>query len=73
MSRHLVHISLTARDTAARLTEQPPVFFEATRPETHAITIDPRKRFQKMEGFGVWSFKHLAGAAAPFSKYRVLA
>lgn len=52
MSRHIVHISLTARDTPARLTEQPPVFFEAARPETPAITIDPRKRFQKMEGFG---------------------
>ena len=52
MSRHLVHISLTARDTPARLSEQPPVVFETTRPETPAITIDPRKRFQKMEGFG---------------------
>jgi glucosylceramidase len=52
MARHIVHISLTARDTPARLTEQPPVVFEATRPETPTITIDPRKRFQKMEGFG---------------------
>ncbi len=52
MSRHIVHISLTAKDTPARLTEQPPVVFEATQPETHVITIDPRKRFQKMEGFG---------------------
>ena len=52
MSRHIVHISLTAKDTPARLTEQPPLFFAATRPETPAITIDPRKRFQKMEGFG---------------------
>lgn len=52
MSRHIVHISLTAKDTPARLTEQPPVVFEAARPETVAITIDPRKRFQKMEGFG---------------------
>ena len=52
MSRHTVHIALTAKDTPARLSEQPPVVFEATRPETPAITIDPRKRFQKMEGFG---------------------
>jgi glucosylceramidase len=52
MARHIVHISLTARDTPARLAEQPPVVFEATRPETPTITIDPRKRFQKMEGFG---------------------
>ncbi|MCG2823920.1 MAG: hypothetical protein L6364_09610, partial [Desulfobulbaceae bacterium] len=52
MSRHIVHISLTARDTPARLTEQPPVVFEAARPETPTITIDPRKRFQKMEGSG---------------------
>ncbi|MBU1404177.1 MAG: glucosylceramidase [Proteobacteria bacterium] len=52
MPCHIVHISLTAKDTPARLTEQPPVVFEATRPETAAITVDPRKRFQKMEGFG---------------------
>lgn len=52
MTRHIVHIALTAKDTPARLTEQPPVFFEAARPEIPAITIDPRKRFQKMEGFG---------------------
>ena len=52
MSRHIVHISLTAKDAPARLTEQPPVVFETARPETVAITIDPRKRFQKMEGFG---------------------
>jgi glucosylceramidase len=52
MSPHIVHISLTAKDTPARLTEQPPVAFEAAPQETPAITIDPRKRFQKMEGFG---------------------
>jgi glucosylceramidase len=52
MSRQIVHISLTAKDTPARLSEQPPVFFEASRPDTPTITIDSRKRFQKMEGFG---------------------
>jgi len=52
MSRHIVHISLTEKETSARLSEQPPLFFEAIRPETHAISIDTRKRFQKMEGFG---------------------
>ena len=47
-----VHISLTAKDSSARLTEQPGVAFEVIRPEMHTITIDSRKRFQKMEGFG---------------------
>ena len=52
MPSHTVHISLTAKDTSARLTEQPIVAFEDIRPEMHSITIDTRKRFQKMEGFG---------------------
>ncbi|MGV1099923.1 glycoside hydrolase family 30 protein [Thiovibrio sp. JS02] len=52
MPSQIVHISLTAKDTSSRLSEQPPVSFETIRPETHAITIDPRKRFQTMEGFG---------------------
>jgi len=52
MTSHTVQISLTAKDTSARLTEQPGVAFEVIRPEMHTITIDSRKRFQKMEGFG---------------------
>jgi glucosylceramidase len=48
----MVHISLTAKDTPARLAEQASIVFEAIRPEMHTITVEPRKRFQKMEGFG---------------------
>lgn len=52
MSIHTVHITLTAKDNPARLAEQPVVAFEAIRPKMHTITIDTRKRFQKIEGFG---------------------
>ena len=52
MLTYPVKISLTAKETSARLTEQPDITFKAIRPEMHTITIDSRKRFQKMEGFG---------------------
>lgn len=52
MLAYPVKISLTAKDTSARLTEQPEVIFKAIRPEMQSITINSRKRFQKMEGFG---------------------
>jgi hypothetical protein len=52
MPVHTVQISLTAKDTSARLAEQPTVAFKALRLETHTLTVDPSRRFQKMEGFG---------------------
>ncbi len=52
MGAGLVHSVLTAKDTPARLTEQPDIPFEAIRPEMHTITVDPRRHFQKIEGFG---------------------
>lgn len=52
MPLHTVQVSLTARDTPARLTEQPAVAFKAIHPEIHSLTIDSSRRFQKMEGFG---------------------
>ncbi|MBN2447905.1 MAG: glucosylceramidase, partial [Phycisphaerae bacterium] len=52
MTPHTVQITLTAKDTPARLTEQPAVAFEAVRPEMHTITVDARTRFQTLEGFG---------------------
>jgi len=52
MSNRTVHIALTAKDSLARLTEQPDGVFETIRPEMHIITVDARKRFQTLEGFG---------------------
>ena len=52
MLTYPVKISLTAKETTARLTGQPDVIFKAICPEMHSITIISRKRFQKMEGFG---------------------
>lgn len=47
-----IRISLTARDTSAKLSEQHRVPFETIVPEGHTITVDPRCRYQTIEGFG---------------------
>jgi len=52
MVEQLVKIILTAKHSAARLEEQLPVAFEAFHSDMHSLTVDPGRRFQKMEGFG---------------------
>jgi len=43
---------LTARDTAARLTEQPTLAPDAGEPGLPTVTVDTGRTFQQIEGFG---------------------
>jgi glucosylceramidase len=48
----MIRITRTARDTAERLSELPPVAFGAKSAAPASILLDPTHRFQEIEGFG---------------------
>jgi len=47
-----IQVFRTAKSTADRLTEKDPLTFQKQIPDVPSILVDPRRRFQTIEGFG---------------------